>query len=170
VWTVSLRGTPWPFACRVVHRVTLAADGSSVSLVLEVHADDGPMPASCGWHPWWRRPVVASFDASMMWRRDFEGIPDGTFVLPPASGPLDDCFTGLRAAPVLTFDGGGPRPVVVTMDTACRQLVVFDERDDAVCVEPQTHPPDALNLGPAVVVPGSPLVAAVALRFGGPVA
>jgi galactose mutarotase-like enzyme len=56
------------------------------------------------------------------------------------------------------------------MDTACRQLVVFDERDDAVCVEPQTHPPDALNLGPAVVVPGSPLVAAVALRFGGPVA
>jgi galactose mutarotase-like enzyme len=166
VWIVSLRGTPWPFACRVVHRVALADDGSSLSLVLEVHADDGPMPASCGWHPWWRRPVVASFDASLMWRRDFEGIPDGTFVEPPASGPFDDCFTGLRAPPVLTFDGGdGRRSVVMTIDTPCRQLVVFDERDDAVCVEPQTHPPDALNLGPAVVVPGSPLVASVTLRW-----
>jgi aldose 1-epimerase len=166
VWTVSLRGTAWPFSCRVVHRIALAGDGSSLSLVLEVHADDGPMPASCGWHPWWRRPVDVSFDADRMWRRDAEGIPDGTFVAPPP-GPWDDCFTGLRSAPVLTFDDGdgrGPGPVV-TIETTCPQLVVYDERDDAVCVEPQTHPPDALNLGAAVVEPGAPLVAALTLRW-----
>jgi len=160
VWTVSLRGTPWPFACRVVHRVALAADGSSLALTLEVHADDGPMPASCGWHPWWRRPVTLSFDAERMWRLDAQGIPDGTFVAPPP-GPWDDCFTWLHGPPVLVFEGGP----VVTIESPCPQLVVFDERDDAVCVEPQTHPPDALNLGPALVLPGAPLVATATFRW-----
>lgn len=164
VFSVSLRGTPWPFPCRVVQRVALAGDGSSLSLTLEVHADDGPMPASCGWHPWWQRPVTASVDASFMWRRDADGIPDGSLVEPPPEGPFDDCFTGLRRAPVLSFDG--ERGPLVTIETACADVVLFDERDDAVCVEPQTHPPDALNLGPAIVVPGAPLVATATFRWG----
>jgi aldose 1-epimerase len=54
----------------------------------------------------------------------------------------------------------------VTIESSCPELVVFDERDDAVCVEPQTHPPDALNLGAALVEPGYPLVATTTFRFG----
>jgi aldose 1-epimerase len=159
VWTIPLRA-PWPFRGRVVQRVSLAAD--RVVLTLEVHADDGPMPASCGWHPWWRRPVSAAVDATAMWRRDPDGIPDGSLVPPPTIGPHDDCFTGLRSAPVLSFDGGGP---TVTVESSCPNVVVFDEPADAVCVEPQTHPPDALNLGPAVVAPDRPLVAGVTFRW-----
>jgi len=35
-------------------------------------------------------------------------------------------------------------------------VVVYDERPDALCVEPQTAPPDAINLTPGLVRPGSP--------------
>lgn len=49
--------------------------------------------------------------------------------------------------------------MTVTLHTACPCVVAFDEPTSAICVEPQTHPPDALNLGPAIVVPGQALVA-----------
>ncbi|MGH9014154.1 MAG: hypothetical protein ACRDZ1_09505 [Acidimicrobiia bacterium] len=35
----------------------------------------------------------------------------------------------------------------------------------AICVEPQTHPPDALNLGPSVVTAGHPLTASCSWRW-----
>jgi galactose mutarotase-like enzyme len=35
---------------------------------------------------------------------------------------------------------------------------VFDQPEHAICIEPQTDPPDAFNLSPAVVRPGEPLV------------
>ena len=38
-----------------------------------------------------------------------------------------------------------------------RYVVVFDELAEAVCVEPQTGPPDALTLEPFVVTPDHPL-------------
>jgi galactose mutarotase-like enzyme len=37
--------------------------------------------------------------------------------------------------------------------------VALDEPEHAICVEPQSHPPDAFNLGPAVARPGKPVVA-----------
>jgi galactose mutarotase-like enzyme len=37
-------------------------------------------------------------------------------------------------------------------------VVVFDEPEHAICVEPQSHPPDAFNLGPEVARPGAPVV------------
>jgi galactose mutarotase-like enzyme len=38
-------------------------------------------------------------------------------------------------------------------------VVVFDEPDHAICLEPQTAPPDVFNREPFVVQPGDPLVA-----------
>jgi aldose 1-epimerase len=155
---------PWPFPGRVVQRFVLAPD--SLTLILEVHATDGPMPASCGWHPWWRRrldqgaAVEIDFDAATMYVRDGDGIPTGELVTPPR-GPYDDCFTGLRRPPQLRWPGA----LALTVESTCDHVVVFDERPDAVCVEPQTGPPDALNLGPAVVHPGRPLVATMVLRW-----
>jgi galactose mutarotase-like enzyme len=40
-----------------------------------------------------------------------------------------------------------PRAIEVTLESACPDVVVFDERPHGVCVEPQTGPPDAVNLG-----------------------
>jgi aldose 1-epimerase len=151
-------GPLWPFPGTAVHHVRLTPTG--LHLRLEVHAEDRDFPASCGWHPWWRRtldrggPAQLAVDAGAMWRRDDDGIPDGTLVA-PSDGPWDDCFTDLAAPPTLRWPGA----LALTTTMSTHHVVVFDEPDDAVCVEPQTGPPDALNLAPVVVAPGRPLVA-----------
>lgn len=150
-------GARWPFAGRVVQR--LALDDHGLALTLEVHGDE-PMPASCGWHPWWRRPVRLDFHAAWMYERDAEGIPTGVLVDPPP-GPWDDCFTGLDGPPVLRWPSG----VGLRVESDCPDVVVYDEPAHALCVEPQTAPPDALNLGAAVVEPGAPLVASLRLAW-----
>jgi aldose 1-epimerase len=158
-------GPPWPLGGRVVHRIALSAD--ALALTLEVHAADRPMPASCGWHPWWSRhagagqPLELSLAASAMYRRDDAGIPTGDLVAIPPE-PWDDCFTGLGdPAATLTW----PDAETVELRTNCSCLVVFTEPANARCVEPQTHPPDALNLGAARVEPGSPLIATSTWRW-----
>jgi aldose 1-epimerase len=151
-------GERWPFPGRVVHRIRLGDD--ALELRLEVWAEDEPFPASCGWHPWWRRrlsrgePLALDLEAGAVWVRDEEGIPSGDLE-PPPPGPWDDCFTDLAGPPVLRWEGA----VELTVDSSCMDVVVFDEPSHAVCVEPQTGPPDALRLTPVLVEPGLPLVA-----------
>lgn len=152
-------GDDWPFAGRVAHELVLGDDG--LSLRLEVAAEDEPFPASCGWHPWWRRrlsrggAVSLDVDAESMWVRGADGIPTGDLVSPPPPGPHDDCMTDLRRPAVVRWPGA----IEVTIETSCDDVVVFDQPTHAVCVEPQTGPPDALRLTPVVVEPGWPLVA-----------
>ena len=152
-------GPDWPFAGRVTHELTLNDEG--LDLRIEVSADDQPFPASCGWHPWWRRrlarggPVELDLDAGSMWLRGPDGIPTGEVVSPPPPGPWDDCMTELRRPAVLRWRGA----IELTVTSTCDDLVVFDQPTHAVCVEPQTGPPDALRLTPLLVEPGWPLVA-----------
>jgi aldose 1-epimerase len=150
---------PWPFGGRVVQRFVF--DGDALRMTMEVHAGDRPMPASCGWHPWWSRhpgrgePLAVDLDAGAMYERDEGGMPTGKLV-PPGPHPWDDCFTRLGEPPaVLRWPGG----VTLTLDTSCACVVMYDEPEHAICVEPQTAPPDSFNLGPAVVQPDEPLVA-----------
>ena len=164
-------GPAWPFAGRVVQRFALDDDRLEVSLTLEA---DEPMPAALGWHPWFRRrlagaaghpaepsaPVDLHLDAAWMYLRDADGLPTGELVEPP-SGPWDDCFTGLRSAPRLTWPG----VLGLEISSSCDHWVVYDEPLDAVCVEPQTAPPDFVNLEPSTSVPGEPLVATMTWRW-----
>jgi aldose 1-epimerase len=158
-------GPDWPFSGRVLHELVL--DDEGLDLRLEVTADDEPFPAACGWHPWWRRrlarggPVQLDLDAGSMWLRGPDGIPTGDLVSPPPPGPYDDCMTDLRRAPVLRWDGA----LELTVESSCDDLVVFDEPTHAVCLEPQTGPPDALRLTPVLVEPGWPLVAEASFRW-----
>jgi aldose 1-epimerase len=55
--------------------------------------------------------------------------------------------------------------IEVSVDSTCMDVVVFDGTDHALCVEPQTGPPDALRLTPIVVEPGLPLVAEATFRW-----
>ncbi|HZM72786.1 MAG TPA: aldose 1-epimerase [Candidatus Polarisedimenticolia bacterium] len=154
----------WPFAGRVVHRFELAPDRLDVTL--ELHADE-PMPGVVGWHPWLRRRLVAgdpgvrlAFEARTMLQRDEAGITTGVRV-PPPPGPFDDAFTDLTRNPVLEWPGR----LRLELSSSCPWWVVFDERPDAVCVEPQSGPPDAPNLMPEVVEPGRPLVHTMRWRW-----
>jgi aldose 1-epimerase len=132
-----------------------------------VHASRDAMPASCGWHPWWHRdigrgdPVELELHADAMYVKDDVDIPTGELasVTPP---PWDDCFTELGAPPaVLRWPGAA----TVTIETDCPCVVVFTEPELALCVEPQSAPPDALNLAPHVVSPGSPLIVHATFRW-----
>jgi aldose 1-epimerase len=149
----------WPW--RGFVRQVIRLGERVVDFRVEVHADDEEFPASVGWHPWFRRhltpgggPVELAFDAEAMLLRDAAGIPTGERG-PIGEQPWDDCFDGVRWPVTLTWPGG----VSLEISADTRYGVVYTEPRDALCVEPQTAPPDALNLEPFVVVPGRPVSA-----------
>jgi galactose mutarotase-like enzyme len=104
---------------------------------------------SVGWHPWFRRqlatggPIELDIDLShaRMYVRDADYIPTGR-TLPAPPGPWDDCFTDVGAVAL-----HWPGALRLTAEHDCSSLVVYDP-DDAVCVEPQSAPPDAINWDP----------------------
>jgi aldose 1-epimerase len=156
-------GPDWPFAGRVHQRFTLRAGGLGVELALEA---DEPMPGSIGWHPWFRRtlsgtpdqprspsaPVRLRFDAEHMYVKGADGLPTGELT-EPGPHPWDDSFTGVRSAPRLTWPGA----MALEIRSSCDHWVVYDEPVDAICVEPQTSPPDFPRIAPVTVSPGQPL-------------
>jgi len=157
-------GPDWPFDGVAVQRFGLSTD--ALAFRLEVHAD-APMPASIGWHPWFvRRPpdvpgeLELELDAGSMYVRDEQGIATSRLVAPPP-GPWDDCFTDLRRPPVLRWPGF----LELTIESDCPDWVVYTAPEDALCVEPQTAPPDELNRDPTIVLPGRPLVAEMTWRW-----
>lgn len=160
-------GPTWPFAGRVSQHFVLGRGGLKVSMILEA---DEPMPASIGWHPWFRRwltgtvevparrsdPAQLQFAAESMYERGPDGLPTGRIVAPSA-GPWDDCFTGVAPPPRLIWPGR----LALELASTCDHWVVYTEPDHAICVEPQTGPPNAVELAPQVVLPGSPLTASM---------
>lgn len=170
-------GPSWPFAGRVIQRVDLTEHGLDATLTLLA---DEPMPVSMGWHPWFRghltgapeRPTSASppvelaFDATIMLERGADGLPTGRLSV-PGPHPWDDCFTGLRSAPRVTWPGILELELTSTAD----YWVVYDEPVEGICVEPQTAPPDVVNLAaaagvePPIAARGRPATVAMAWRW-----
>ena len=182
-WTVTAPdamaidlGPDWPFRGRVRQEFALDDDGLSVRLTLEA---DEAMPGAVGWHPWFRRtlagtiasprppsgPVVLRFEPERMYRRGGDGLPTGELT-DPGPRPWDDCFTGLHSAPRLTW----PDRVALEIRSDCDHWVVYDERDEGLCVEPQTAPPDFPNIAPRRLEPGAPLHATMEWRWWPPAA
>ncbi len=100
---------------------------------------------SLGFHPWFRRqldvggPVQADVEPITMVERNADHLPTGALST-PTPRPWDDCFT-LAASPRLTWPGALSLDLVSDADW----WVVFDASRDAVCLEPQTAPPDAIH-------------------------
>jgi len=156
-------GSSWPFPGFVRQGIRL--DDGALVLRLEVHATEGPMPANCGWHPWFRREIADAqlhldFRPGFMLLRDQDGITTRERAEVP-EGPWDDCFGNIASPPVLEWPGF----LRMQVTTDCDWWVVYDEREYAICIEPQTAPPDALNHEPDIVQPGNPLTAEVTLRW-----
>ncbi|WP_436794936.1 aldose 1-epimerase [Actinospongicola halichondriae] len=139
-------GDAWPWKGRAHQTVRLGPD--HLDLTITVTNDDvQTMPVSAGWHPWFRRTIGDAtarieLPGARMWRRDPDGIPDGTLVDPP-DGPWDDCFTDLDGPVIVRWPG----ILALTVESDCRHVVVYDEEDRGVCVEPQSAPPDSHNSG-----------------------
>lgn len=163
---------PWPYGGRAVHRVSLAPD--ALHAELEIHAGERPMPVTVGWHPWFPRVlrgpdgspvggrVEVDLPAGGMLRRGTDGIPTGEIVRPIPPEPWDDCFVDLVRQPAVRWPGA----LEVTVASDARYWVVFTEREEGVCVEPQSGPPNGLNTADHdVVEPGVPLVAAMRMTW-----
>ena len=78
--------------------------------------------------------------------RGADYLPTGEFVPVPAE-PWDDAFTGVQEDPVIRW--GSSASIHINSDVPW--WVVYTEDPLAICVEPQTAPPDAANLG----IPGA---------------
>ena len=146
----------WPFRGRVVQRFALDEDGLEVTMTVTA---DEPMPAVIGWHPWFRRVLAEGtepvrpgvqrrHDAGAWRRRD----PDRG-ARAADRGPMGRRIHGSRR---------GPRPRVarslrLSIASTGAWWVVYSMPEHAICVEPQSGPPDGLGLLPEVVVPGRPM-------------
>jgi aldose 1-epimerase len=170
VWTVTERQADrvrlelvlptddaWPFGG--VARQTISVDGGTLRMELSVTASDRAMPASIGWHPWFRKPEQFDFRPSAMYRRDDEWITVDELV-PVPDPPYDDCF--VNGDPVrITVDG-----IELVLTSGCTDWVVFTMRPHGTCIEPQTAPPDSFNIRPNRLEPGDTLSAWYEITLG----
>jgi aldose 1-epimerase len=162
-------GGDWPWPGHAVLRYAL--EESSLSTTLEVHAEEREMPAWTGLHPWFPRTlrgqrVRISLAARAVLAAQEEGIPT-LEEIPLPSGPaedagLNDTLAGVEWPVTLTWPG----VAVLEVSADAPWAVVFTQREEAVCVEPQTAPPDATALGlEGLAAPGSPVVMTTTWRW-----
>lgn len=158
---------PWPFGGHAVQRFVLGTDHLTVTA--EVHAGDERMPVMAGWHPWFRRrlgagaPAELAFTARATYAVDAEGIPTGRLVGVPRP-PWDACFVGVTEGPTITWAGA----LALTLTSSFDHWVVFTEPDQALCVEPQSGPPNEFHLAPQIIGPGEALVGSMTMRWSTP--
>ncbi|GJF21431.1 aldose 1-epimerase [Streptomyces sp. HO565] len=149
---------PWPYSGRVTQVIALAEDALTLTMSVETYASS--FPAQIGWHPWFNRTldgadVAITFDPAWQEERGDDHLPTGNRT-DPKPGPWDDCF-GMPDGVDVTLTWPGRLELRVTSPE--QWAVVYDEQEAAVCVEPQTGPPDGLNTLPRLVTPLEPLEA-----------
>ncbi|MFF4915864.1 aldose epimerase family protein [Streptomyces tendae] len=158
---------PWPYPGRVTQVAALAEDGLTLSMSVETY--ESSFPAQIGWHPWFNRTldgengtgVEIAFDPAWQEERGDDHLPTGNRV-EPKPGPWDDCF-GMPDGVDVTLTWPGRLELKVTSRE--QWAVVYDEQEAAVCVEPQTGPPNGLNTLPRLVTPLEPLEATTTWRW-----
>jgi len=131
-----------------------------LAVVLSVYATAHAMPAVIGWHPCFTKPQSVELEFANMYPRDDDYMPLADLVTPPPK-PWDDCFTQPLGPLRLHY----PR-LTVTVDSDCDHWVAYDMPDHITCVEPQSGPPDAFNIGGATrLEPGDLLQRHMSLRW-----
>jgi len=157
-------GDPWPFGGHAIQRFELT--DTSFTVTAEVHAGDQPMPAMAGWHPWFRRQLDrgdtarVEFEAASIYAVDDDQIPTGDLVpVPPP--PWDACFVGLARDPIIEWPGA----LRLTISSDFDHWVIFTEPEHALCVEPQSGPPNEFHIEPQVLQPGEALIGSMTLAW-----
>lgn len=135
---MSQRIPGWPATLLTEWRI----DGWIAVSTLTVEADL-PVPALMGWHPWFPasvdgQPARWSLTGSM-------AVRDGAF----PSGELREWTGGHRVDDAFLVPDGCVRidwgSIALTIQNSDPWYVVYDEREDALCVEPQNGPPNAFE-------------------------
>jgi aldose 1-epimerase len=149
---------PWPYPGRVTQLVELTEDSLTLTMGVETIGDS--FPAQAGWHPWFLRnlgdggaDVILGFTPAWQEERGDDHLPTGRRI-DPEPGPWDDCF-GMPDGVDVTLTWPGRLELKVT--SRSEWVVVYDQEAEAVCVEPQSGPPNGLNTMPRLVTPVEPL-------------
>ncbi|MGW5772707.1 aldose epimerase family protein [Streptomyces longwoodensis] len=155
---------PWPYPGRVTQVVALTEDALTLTMAVETYGSS--FSAQIGWHPWFHRTlggadVTLDFTPAWQEERGADHLPTGNRV-EPKPGPWDDCF-GMPGGVDVTLTW--PGQLELNVSSREEWVVVYDEQEAAVCVEPQTGPPDGLNTLPRLVTPLEPLEAATTWRW-----
>ncbi len=152
---------PWPFTGRATQRFELIENRLTITMDVLAHQRQ---PMQVGWHPWFQRTTAAGdlefeLPPSSMYRRGSDGIPDGELITPPP-GPWDDCFTALATEPVLRWGD-----LTLELSADADHWVVYDGPAHAICVEPQTGPPNGVNSAPEILEAGQTLTTSFTMRW-----
>lgn len=154
----------WPFETTVTQKYALT--DTALHLRLDVHSKREPMPATAGFHPWFRseidgRQPVISFDPAG--RVSVSG-QTGRMLFDPELGrrPWDEVFSGLRTPPRVAWPDG---PALTLLSDA-EVWVYYEQTPGGFCIEPWTAPPGALGTAYAqVVTPGNPLTLGLSIDW-----
>ncbi|MFE1378731.1 aldose 1-epimerase [Streptomyces sp. NPDC058740] len=147
---------PWPYPGRVTQTFELTEDALTLQLGIETLG--ASFPAQAGWHPWFHRnlggqDVEIDFNPGWQEERGADHLPTGRRIA-PTPRPWDDCF-GMPDGVDVTLTWPGQLELRLT--SRAEWVVIYDEPADAVCVEPQSGPPNGLNTHPRLVTPIDPL-------------
>ena len=113
------------------------------------------MPIMAGWHPWFRRKLAIGDTAELRvnpgrrYEVDEHLVPTGNLI-PVAPEPWNECFVDLAERPVISWPGA----LELSIDSSFDHWVIFTEPEHAICVEPQSGPPNQINTQPHLIQPG----------------
>ncbi|MGH1492604.1 MAG: aldose 1-epimerase [Acidimicrobiales bacterium] len=145
--------SPWVFGGTVSQRFEL--DQNALLVEVQIEAGEWAMPVMAGWHPWFRRQLEIGGQAELrvepgqQYELDDAMVPTGTLIdISPQ--PWDDCFIGLASPPVISWPGAFD----LTVSSSFDHWVIFTEPEHAICVEPQSGPPNEVNRAPKIIEPG----------------
>lgn len=145
-------GWPWRYEAELAY----AVNGSSVSVGLALtNADDSPMPAGVGLHPWFVGPPLLRIPAELAFDDNATSSPEpqpvaGDYDLRSLSEMavgMDSTWTGLIDRRVqLAWPGQGVRcEMVASTDGNLVFVAARPPQIDAIALEPQTHAPQGLR-------------------------
>jgi aldose 1-epimerase len=152
---------PWPWPYRAEQRVRLGDKGIAITLVL-TNRGDTAMPAGIGLHPYFRRRegTRVQFTADHVLLSDPECLPTGVTApadhfadfrqgtaLPPET--IDHCFAGWDGEAAIEDDLGA---IALTASGAPELHLYAPADGSALCCEPVSHSPDALNRAPQEMI------------------
>ncbi len=133
----------WPFRAELRQEFLLLEN--EISMQMKLTAIDA-MPAWIGFHPWFRKHInnqeiqlTASFD--QMYVRDEEKVTTKT-ISTPKPLPWDDCLIGENPGIELSWG----ELVKLKLESNSPYWVIYSAPADSLCVEPQSAPPNAIEL------------------------
>ena len=138
-------GPRWPWSMRALVQWTVSRD--EVRTRIEVWSEDEPFPAVVGWHPWFSRLLERGDEAvwtmrpDVMAERGEDHLPTGVLMQADLTqGAFDDAYHVPDGMATIRWPGA------LRVDIASAPwFVVYDQRPDFICIEPQTGPPNGIN-------------------------